>query len=78
MNQIESIFKNLNDDELRTAISEMIEDDKSGIIRYDGYVRQLTEKVVEITNQPYSTQLFLTTISLYKEAAYRFVNNNSK
>jgi hypothetical protein len=72
MNPIQSIFRNLSNEDLRIAILEMTEDDIQGITRSNGFVRKLTEDVVKITNQPYATQLFLTTICLYKEAAIRF------
>lgn len=75
MNQITKIFNELTDSQLKEAILEMKEDDTFGIIRENGYVRNITKQIVDITNQPLSAQLFITTISLYKEAAYRFTNS---
>lgn len=72
-NPITEVFANLTDAELIEAINEMREDDLKGIIRIDGWVRRITNKICEIPVEDIIlTHLMTTIIGLYKEAAYRF------
>ena len=73
-NKITEIYTNLTNEELREAILEMKEDERTGLIRTDGWVRRLTKQVCEtIGDNSVSTHLFLTQSNLFREAAYRFV-----
>jgi len=73
MNPIVQIFTNLSDEEIRESILEIKEDEGLGIVRSDGYVRRIAKEVSDLTGTSLSTQLFLTTTSLLKEGAFRFV-----
>lgn len=76
MNKLKNIFKELSDKELKSILSEILEDD----IRNDGVInskkhREIAKKVGEINNQNTSTNLFLVQVAIYKEACLRFIKN---
>ena len=73
MNQIELLFKNITDEELRKGIIELQEDGKLGIYRENGILRKYAFETTLITGQSTSGMLFLTETMLYKEASYRWV-----
>ncbi len=76
-NPIMKIFSDLTDMELVTAIHEIQQDEPNGIIRANGYVRKLNQKVMEITNETnYSVHLTSVVVGLFKEAAYRYAKSN--
>ena len=73
MNAITQLFKDISDDELAQAVSEIREDSASGII-CDGVVRKYTKLIKEITGLDNNMDLFFSEINLLREAAYRWVN----
>ncbi|OQA46914.1 MAG: hypothetical protein BWY47_01533 [Bacteroidetes bacterium ADurb.Bin302] len=76
MNRITEYFDNIPDEELKSAITEIQEDEPLGIIRVDGLVRKYTRDISEITQNPVSTELFLVQMNLFKQAAFRWVQTN--
>jgi hypothetical protein len=71
-NPITELFESLTDDEVKGAVNQIREDEPLGIIRTDGYVRQLTKKVGEITGESGIMHLTMVQMSIFREAAYRF------
>lgn len=69
-NEITEIFENISDEELKDLINQIKTSEKDGIIT-DG-VRNISKTVSQITGNPVSTELFLTQMNLFKEAAYRW------
>jgi hypothetical protein len=74
MNEITKLFSNLTDDQLRDAVNEIREDEPKGIIRMNGYVRDLTRQWGEITGESGVIHLTMVQVSILKEAAFRFSN----
>ena len=72
MNEITKLFSDLTDDQLRDAVNEIREDEPRGIIRTDGYVRDLTRQWGEITGESGVIHLTMVQVSILKEAAFRF------
>ena len=72
INPIKELFEAIPDDELKEIIREIKEDSTSGIIRTNGGLRKYANKVVEITGNSVSTELFLTEVNLVRQAAFRF------
>lgn len=70
MTEIKEIFSSLSDQELRDAINEIKESDKTGLI--GPIVRELALKVSQITNTSVSSELFGAQILVLKEGAYRW------
>jgi hypothetical protein len=69
---VTKLFSDLTDDQLREAVNQIREDEKEGIVRSDGYVRQLSKKVGEITGQSNTIHLTMVQFSIFREAAFRF------
>lgn len=76
MNLITKIFKDLSDTDLNQMISEIKVSEETGTFETLSKVRELTEKIAELTNSSYSTQLFLVQTNLVKEASYRWLKIN--
>jgi hypothetical protein len=74
MNEVTKLFSDLTDDQVREAVNQIREDEPTGIIRMDGYVRDLSTKCGEITGQSAFTHLTMVHMSIFREAAYRFSN----
>lgn len=76
MDEIKKLFENISDEELLLAVSEIKEDSESGIIR-EGVVRKYSKLACEMTNEPrLSTHLYLSEISILKQAAFRWLKAN--
>lgn len=76
VNSIENLFQSLTDAELKQAVKEIYEDNKLGYIRSEGFVRKLAEKSNTISNTSVSTMLFLSEISILRQAAFRWLLEN--
>jgi len=74
MNKIKDIYKSISSAELKQAILELEEDGVKGVYRTEGILRKYAKMFAEITGNPLSTDLFMTEIGLYKEAAHRWAN----
>lgn len=74
MNPIVKLFTDITDAELKEAILEMIEDEKTGTIRTDGVVIKYALLCADITSTSVSTNLFMAHVNLTKEAAFRWVS----
>jgi hypothetical protein len=73
MNEIEKLFNDIPDTELKASILELKVSDVTGYIKENGYVRKYAKLTGELTGGVTSTDFFLTTINLLKQAAYRWV-----
>lgn len=71
-NPITEIFESLTDDELREALNQIREDEPLGIIRIDGHVRDISNKVSEITGESFGVHQVMVLMGIFREAAYRF------
>lgn len=78
MNEITEYFNNLSDEELKTAILEIKEDENLGIIRIGGVVRKCANDIIKITHNSLSTELFLVQTNLFKQAAFRWATQDKK
>jgi hypothetical protein len=71
-NPIKSIFTNLTDDDLVLSIQEMKEDESLGVIRENGYVRNLCKQIHNFVGGNVYEHMIMVQVSLYKEASFRF------
>ena len=72
INKVTNVFTSLSDSEISQVLKEMKEDDSLGIIRNDGLFRVISKRIIDITNESFSSTILLVQIGIYKEAAYRF------
>jgi hypothetical protein len=72
MNEIQKLFNDIPDEELREAILEIKESDVTGYVKENGYVRKYGRLTGELTRGVTTTDFFMTTINLLKQAAYRW------
>lgn len=72
MNELVKLFQNIPDNELKQAILEIKESDATGYVKEDGYVRKYAKLSGEITGGFTTTDFYMTTINLLKQAAYRW------
>jgi hypothetical protein len=71
-NPITELFINISDEELRDAIQEIMESDKTGIIKENGVVRKYGKLTGELTGGFTTTDFYMVQINLLKEAAFRW------
>ncbi len=76
MNKITEIFQSISNQELNSAILEIKQSEKDGIIPLSGVVRKYANKVSEITGNSISTDLFMTQMNLIKQAAFRWIDDS--
>jgi len=74
MNPVKEIFEFISDDELHTAILEIQESEKDGIIKQDGLVRKYAKLVRHALDDVPPLDFHGTTVNLLKVAAYRYAN----
>ena len=74
-NAVTKVFSDMTNLELSQAVREMKEDGPQGIVRSEGIVREKCKMVNEIVGGNVYTQLMMTQMSIYKEAAERFTPN---
>lgn len=74
MNKIVELFENISDEDLKKAVLELKESDKTGYIKEGGYVRKYAKLTGDITNSFTTTDFFMTTVNLLKQAAFRWSN----
>ena len=77
MNKIVELFNNISDEELKMAITEMKESEKTGYIVMDGIVRKYGRLTGEITGGFTTADFFMVQMNLYKTAAFRWLNNQN-
>lgn len=73
MNPIIKLFEDISDEDLREAILELKESDKTGFIKEGGYVRKYAKLTGDITGSATTTDFFMTTVNLLKQAAFRWI-----
>jgi hypothetical protein len=76
MNVIAQIFKDLSDSDLSQMISEIKVSEEMGTFESFSKVRELAERIADLTSSSYSTQLFLVQTALVKEGSYRWLMSN--
>lgn len=74
MAKTEEVFKSISDEDLKKAIIEINEDNQNYNFRDDGVVKRCCKMISEIVGNSTVPEsfLFMSTISLIKEAAFRF------
>lgn len=72
-NEITELFKSISDSDLKLVMQEMKESESTGYI--GDLVREYAKKTVLITGNSVSTDLYMVQINLFKEAAFRWLNN---
>jgi hypothetical protein len=72
-NKITELFKSISDSDLKLVMQEMKESESTGYI--GDLVREYVGKTVLITGNNVSTDLYMVQINLFKEAAFRWLNN---
>lgn len=70
MNPIKELYANLSNEELESAMDELMESDETGIIP-DGTVRDIARRVGTIMDTK-SLDIFAVQIAIYKECATRW------
>lgn|SRR5574343_101775 len=70
MNKIKELFQSMTDAELREAVEEIKESEKTGFI--GDVVRGWAKKSGEITGGFTTTDFFMTQMNILKEAAFRW------
>lgn len=78
MNPIVKLFNDICDEELHQAIKDIKSAQKTGIYEHDSVVRKYAEKVREITGRITSLDLLGAEISLLREAANRWDDEDKK
>jgi hypothetical protein len=72
-NEITELFKSISDNDLKLVMQEMKYSESTGYI--GDLVRDYARKTVLITGNDVSTDLYMVQINLFKEAAFRWLNN---
>jgi hypothetical protein len=72
-NEITELFKSISDNDLKLVMQEMKDSESTGYI--GDLVRDYARKTVLITGNDVSTDLYMVQINLFKEAAFRWLNN---
>jgi len=76
MNRITKIFSDLSDEELIQAVSEIKEDEVSGIVRSGGMVRKLIIEWNNITGENNTIHMTGVHVGIFREAAFRFLEKS--
>jgi ribonuclease HI len=76
MNKVLQVFEQISDEELRRAIAEIKISENSGIIETNSVVRKYANTISGITGNPPSNELFMTQMSLLRQAAFRWVGDS--
>ena len=72
-NPIIKLFNDMSNDVLEMCLIELAEADKDGFLK-DGKVREINKEVRKLTlSSSESTDLFLTQMNIYKQAAMRYL-----
>lgn len=72
-NPIIKLFNDIPDDVLEICLIELAEADKDGFLK-NGEVRKINSEVRKLTlSSSESTDLFLTQMNIYKQAAMRYL-----
>lgn len=77
-NPIKKLFAEIPMEDLREAVLEIKESDKTGYIKEDGLIRKYAKLTGELTGGFTATDFFMTTISILKEFSFRNVDNTEK
>lgn len=72
LNEVQTIFNSMTNEELSQAIKEMKEDNPLGFIRENGIIREKCKMVHNIVGGNVYEHLTMTEASILREAAYRF------
>ena len=72
LNEVQTIFNSMTNEELSQAIKEMKEDNPLGFIRENGIIREKCKMVHNIVGGNVYLHLTMTEVSILREAAYRF------
>lgn len=70
MNKIKELFSSMSDSELKEAIEELRESEKTGLI--GDVVREYARRTGEITGGSTTTDFYMTQVNILKEAAFRW------
>ena len=73
MNELNKIFNDISDEDLKQAVIEIKESDSTGFIKDGGYVRKYAKMSGDITGGFTTTDFYMTTINLLKQAAFRWI-----
>jgi hypothetical protein len=72
-NPISQIFVELSNFQLKGAIWEIQEAEKTGVYGNDSLIRGYARRIGEITGMDVSSNLLAAQIGVMKEASYRFI-----
>jgi hypothetical protein len=70
MNKVKELFASMSDDELKAAVQELKQSEKTGLV--GDIIREWAKKSGEITGGFTTTDFFMTQINILKEAAFRW------
>ena len=77
-NPIKKLFAEIPMEDLREAVLEIKESDKTGFIKEGGLIRKYAKLSGELTGGFTTTDFFMTTINILKEYSFRNVDNTEK
>lgn len=75
MDQIQQVFKDLTDFELKEMVLEMQECEKTGVFENDSRIRTLCRVVGGITGMDVSSNLLTVQFGVLKECSFRWIKN---
>jgi hypothetical protein len=75
MDQIQQVFKDLTDFELKEMVLEIQECEKTGVFENDSRIRVLCRVVGGITGMDVSSNLLTVQFGVLKECSFRWIKN---
>ena len=73
MNKVVEIYRSLTDNEVKELVQEMSECDVTGHFTENSKIRELCKTVAKVTGLDVSSNLLMTQMAVYKEAANRWL-----